>query len=220
MGYTVQKKQEKELDEMSAKANDSKQRILATAIDLIKEKGYNSVTLNDICATANVSKNTFYYYFKSKEDLLIHFYGIPTNKIKMNLASILMEEVNIEQYWKLIEPMLDFIVDNGPEIIKNMIYALINQHMLEVQPSKFGLPNSDVVNTIIKRAQSSNEIRNSSDPVLLANAIRAQVLGIILFWCTENGEFDLKNEIRLILEVCFDVKPELRKATTNTYSKT
>ena len=203
---------------MRAKTKESKQRILSTAIDLIKEKGYDSVTLKDICDAANISKNTFYYYFKSKEDLLIRFYATPTNKI--NLASILMEETSIEQYWKLTEPMLDFIVDNGPEITKNMLYALVNQHILAFDPSEFQLPNSDVVTTILGRAQSSGEIRNSSDPVLLATSVRTNVLGIILFWCTKKGEFDLKNEFRLTMEACLDVKPELRKASANMHLET
>jgi hypothetical protein len=29
-------------------------------------------------------------------------------------------------------------------------------------------------------------------------------------WCTANGKFYFKNAVRFTIEVCFDVKPELR----------
>lgn len=204
---------------MSARTTESKQRILQTAINLIKEKGYDSVTLKDICTAANISKNTFYYYFKSKEDLLLQFYRTPIDTIISNLTSILMEENNIEQFWKLIEPMLDFIVDSGTEITKHMLYALTNQHIEAFSISGFRHDRTEIGVKIIERAQSSGEIRNSSDPSLLFNVLQGQTLGIILAWCTRNGEFDLKKAVRLAIEVCLDVKPELRKATPGVFTE-
>jgi AcrR family transcriptional regulator len=204
---------------MGTRTSESKQKILLTAIDLIKEKGYDSMTLKDICTEANVSKNTFYYYFKSKEDLLLQFYGIPVENVMSNIASILMEENNVEQFWKLIEPLLDFLVENGTEITKHMLYALTNQHIQPFDISGFQQDGADIVVKIIERAQSSGEIRNSSDPSLLLKTSQAQFLGIVLVWCAKNGEFDFKNEVRLLIEVCFDLKPELRKATLVVFNE-
>ncbi len=204
---------------MNTRANESKQRILLTGLNLIKEKGYDAVTLNDICTAANISKNTYYYYFKSKEDLLLEFYSIPTDMATKNLSSILMAENNIEQYWKLLEPMLDFIVDSGTEITKRILYALTNQNIPAFNPSKF---DKDIFNAevkIIERAQASGEIFNSSEPFLLIAVAQSLLLGVISLWCTANGKFDFKNAVRLAIEVCFDVKPELRKAPTDVLSE-
>jgi AcrR family transcriptional regulator len=38
-------------------------------ISLILEKGYDAVTVEDICATANVGRSTFYSHFSGKDDL-------------------------------------------------------------------------------------------------------------------------------------------------------
>jgi len=78
--------------------------------------------------------------------------------------------------------------------------------------SKFDRSIPEVEATIIARAQASGEICNTSDPCLLVAVAYAQLLGIISLWCTINGKFDFKNAVRLGIEVCFDVKPELRKA--------
>jgi len=197
---------------MSTKTKESKQRILIAALNLIKERGYDAVTLKDICNAANISKPTFYYYFKSKEDLLLQFYSIPEDNVINNITSILMEEKSIEQFWRLIEPLVDFIVESGTEITKHMLYALTNEHIRPFDISESQQDKMDIGVKILERAQLSGEIRNSSDPMLLFKISHAQFVGIISIWCAENGEFDFKNEIRLSMEACFDVKPELRKA--------
>lgn len=42
--------------------------ILEIGTELISKKGFNNVGLQEILATANIPKGSFYYYFKSKED--------------------------------------------------------------------------------------------------------------------------------------------------------
>jgi AcrR family transcriptional regulator len=38
-------------------------------ISLIQEKGYEAITIEDICAAANVGRSTFYAHYTSKDDL-------------------------------------------------------------------------------------------------------------------------------------------------------
>lgn len=54
---------------------DELQRV---ALDLFALHGFDHVTIDDICANAEVSKTTFYRYFDSKEDVLL---GSPEEKI-------------------------------------------------------------------------------------------------------------------------------------------
>jgi AcrR family transcriptional regulator len=47
-----------------------KQEILDEAEHLFAAKGYGAATVNDILDAVHIAKGTFYYYFKSKEDVL------------------------------------------------------------------------------------------------------------------------------------------------------
>jgi len=49
---------------------ERKKEILDTAEKLFADKGYEAATINDILDAVKIAKGTFYYYFKSKEDVL------------------------------------------------------------------------------------------------------------------------------------------------------
>jgi AcrR family transcriptional regulator len=47
-----------------------KNEILDAAENLFARKGFEAATVNDILSAVDIAKGTFYYYFKSKEDVL------------------------------------------------------------------------------------------------------------------------------------------------------
>jgi TetR/AcrR family transcriptional regulator, transcriptional repressor for nem operon len=48
-----------------------KQRILDAALSLIRTRGYSATTVDELCASAGVTKGGFFHHFKSKEDLAV-----------------------------------------------------------------------------------------------------------------------------------------------------
>jgi len=52
------------------KGTRTRNRITDASIALINDKGFQNVTLNDICAAAGVAPGTFYHYFKSTNDII------------------------------------------------------------------------------------------------------------------------------------------------------
>ncbi|MGH7724253.1 MAG: TetR/AcrR family transcriptional regulator [Candidatus Eiseniibacteriota bacterium] len=51
------------------KGEETKARILAAATELIHQKGFKNTGLQEILDASGVPKGSFYFYFKSKEDL-------------------------------------------------------------------------------------------------------------------------------------------------------
>ena len=52
-----------------------KEQILDTAEDLFQRFGIKRITIEEICQTANVSKMTFYKYFKNKNELVKYLWN-------------------------------------------------------------------------------------------------------------------------------------------------
>ena len=53
------------------KRQETLQRIRERGIRLFIEKGYAATTLEEIAAAAGISRRTFFYYFKSKDEILL-----------------------------------------------------------------------------------------------------------------------------------------------------
>jgi TetR/AcrR family transcriptional repressor of nem operon len=47
----------------------ARQRILNAAVKLIRAKGYNATTVDDLCSEAGATKGAFFHHFKSKDEL-------------------------------------------------------------------------------------------------------------------------------------------------------
>jgi len=65
------------------RTSDAKEKLLSVAFDLIHENSYGAVGVEQICKRANVNKGSFYYFFKTKTDLVVAAY---------------------EEHWRLKEP--------------------------------------------------------------------------------------------------------------------
>jgi len=56
------------------RTSDAKEKLLTVAFDLIHESSYGSVSVDHICTRAGVNKGSFYYFFKTKTDLVVAAY--------------------------------------------------------------------------------------------------------------------------------------------------
>jgi TetR/AcrR family transcriptional repressor of nem operon len=50
---------------------DAKTKLLIAALRVIRTKGYAATTVDDLCATAGVSKGSFFHHFRSKDGLAL-----------------------------------------------------------------------------------------------------------------------------------------------------
>jgi AcrR family transcriptional regulator len=62
------------------------------ALRLLALKGFDAVTIDEIAATAGVSKRTFFRYFASKEDVVVRFLADMGSGMRAELASRPIEE--------------------------------------------------------------------------------------------------------------------------------
>lgn len=49
----------------------ARQKLLASALSLIREQGYSSTSVDELCAAAGVTKGAFFHHFKSKDALAV-----------------------------------------------------------------------------------------------------------------------------------------------------
>lgn len=63
-----------------APAIETREKIYNTAFKLITERGFDNITVDEICMESGVAKGSFYHYFKSKDDIIVETYKIIDQK--------------------------------------------------------------------------------------------------------------------------------------------
>jgi AcrR family transcriptional regulator len=53
------------------KRRETAERIIEAALTLFANNGYDATTLDEIAASADISRRTFFHYFKTKDDILL-----------------------------------------------------------------------------------------------------------------------------------------------------
>ena len=57
--------------ERMGRTSDAKERLIHTAVGLIRARSYAAVSVDDLCRGAGVRKGSFYHFFPSKRDLAL-----------------------------------------------------------------------------------------------------------------------------------------------------
>lgn len=88
---------------------DTRKRILNEALSLFYEKGYDSVSVQEIVDAAGITKPTLYYYFGSKYGLL---------------------EALLEEGFTALKKLLETAVYSSENDVRNQLYKVSKTYML------------------------------------------------------------------------------------------
>lgn len=193
--------------------NLTKMQIVDRAMDLFRQRGYNNVSVTDICKACEISRSTFYYYFKSKDEIFDSFLLKPESIIFDNLPSILASSNYIEQFYQIFETFLTEMMETGPEIFGQVLKRNIDNGNLKILVP-YEITMWDIYIKLIKKAQEAGEIRNPNPPEKIVEAIIYLTVGISVIWCNKNGSFDLISKNRQMLEALLLVNDKPKTNST------
>ncbi|MGO9940780.1 MAG: TetR family transcriptional regulator [Terracidiphilus sp.] len=77
---------------VTAKSEATRARILAAALQVFRERGFNNATMREIAAAAGVAVGAAYYYFDSKDALVMAFYEESQAQMLPVLDRILLDK--------------------------------------------------------------------------------------------------------------------------------
>lgn len=92
-------------------------------LTLLEEKNYRDITINEICASVNKTKMTFYHYYKNKEDLLTQAsINLVNSEYDEEYNKILSRETDLEEIeYQAILATYEMVAKHYT-LIQNLIY--------------------------------------------------------------------------------------------------
>ncbi|MDD2301982.1 MAG: TetR family transcriptional regulator [Eubacteriales bacterium] len=93
-----------------------REQLTAAAYKVVSKKGYNNFTIADIAHEAGLSVGLVHYYFKNKQELLLHVFKETQKNVRRNLAAELEKasdprgklEIFIDQSFLLFQREKDY----------------------------------------------------------------------------------------------------------------
>lgn len=119
----LMKATEKELDLASVEVNfpipgqGAKSDVLFNAIGVFTSKGVEDTTVQDLLDAANVSRRTFYKYFKNKVEVLESIYEIAAGLLMARFKAMKKESTSLSDFVvSCVELFFDYHANLGPLI--------------------------------------------------------------------------------------------------------
>lgn len=178
-------------------AEESRRKLLETAIRLFDERGYEKVTIADICREAGLSVGAFYHHFRSKDQILLErylpfaqqvdsFYRVINHKAKEESRSAL------DRLSRYMDLFFKYIEEAGPEAMKTAFVTHIEPGFkLSLATADMFRPHQEL-ERIIAEAQESGEIRTDLSSEELAKIIYRFMVGTLFTWCLVDGAHSLR----------------------------
>jgi AcrR family transcriptional regulator len=81
---------------LTAKAERTRQKILGASLDLFREKGFENATMREIARRAGVALGAAYYYYPSKEAIILDFYQRSYEEMQAKIESAVRRVAGVE----------------------------------------------------------------------------------------------------------------------------
>jgi AcrR family transcriptional regulator len=79
------------------KSEETRQRILSAALKLFHDRGFEAATMRDIAEEAGVATGAAYYYFPSKDAIVMEFYRRSSDEMQPKIEAALATATGLEQ---------------------------------------------------------------------------------------------------------------------------
>lgn len=184
-------------------AIETKNKILNASIELFSDKGYDNVTIEEICNKINVSKGLFYNYFSSKSSVLISVFNdldAEYSKLEESFTPADTSEERIHRMGKCLD---GFVSDNeiaGQALRVAYIDALENKenYLFNTNRRLYSL-----VNEIVIFGQTKKEIREDIPNDIIEKFIQINIFGIY-FYEIGSTIFDRSNEFETLFSLMYN----------------
>lgn len=179
-----------------------KEKMTEVGIQLFERKGFSETSIQDICDTVGVTKGAFYYYFTSKEELLMDIHLSYINDMLMH-QDVILTDVSKDSKAKLYEMvymLLQSIEQNGASarVFFREMRHLSDERLTEI------IPKRNQVRLNVERVLREGIEKGEFQTTLNVTIATFGILGIINWsyqWFNPTGEVPAREVAKVFVNM-------------------
>ncbi len=176
-----------------AQAQQTKDKVYQVAIELFETKGFENITVDEICKVANVSTGTFYNVFKSKYEILDRIFELADDYFNETVKNTVLSDNTKDQILAYFDYYALYNLKCGIKFTKQLYNVKNNLFAKENRPMQI------ILKEIIENGQNIKELDTSMSSSEIVQFLFICVRGLVYDWCLKDGLFDLRLEIKTLV---------------------
>jgi AcrR family transcriptional regulator len=180
---------------LTPKSEETRRRILAAALRTFRRHGFEAATMRQVAAEAGVALGAAYYYFDSKDAIVMAFYGQAQSEMAPGLDILLARSRTLEQRLRgIIGQKIEYFAPN------RALVGALSTHIDPEHPlSPFGratAPIRDRDLAFFARAVDDSKLRLPSSILpYLPRLLWLYQMGILLFWVYDRSPRQQRTQV-------------------------
>ncbi len=164
------------------KSEETRQRILAAALDEFRTNGFEAATMRQIASAAGVATGAAYYYFDSKDSIVLAFYDQTQQDLAPRIEKILASTRDLtERLRGIVDAKLKYFEPTRPLLGALATHADPDHPLSPFSAQTQPIRESDI--QFFARALEGSRVRVADDlKPALPRLLWMFQMGILLFW--------------------------------------
>jgi AcrR family transcriptional regulator len=179
------------------RGKETRRNLIRTAARLWSERGFDDVTVEELCSEAGVGRTTFYLHFESKERLLASLAGATSAGVAADLEAAHASDSLDAQ----LDVLIRGIARRMQAVPKSLARLVIHSQQLGVMkagPEVFAQATrfADLARDVLADARRRGELARSADPEELGEILGALTMDAIEAWASGRSRKSLTAVLR------------------------
>lgn len=183
------------------RAQVTREKLLSSAIKLVNQHGMKYLTVRNICDEAGLSTGSFYNLFSGKDELIAYYLKHSFYRFKLQAEESEAGHNAIEKTMIVYRFYIDCCKEVGLEFVSGLYSANLNPFFDFLHRESEDDLILDVVRSYLEEGKEEGIFKQDLDVDEALLRIASTVTGLLFYWCTFKGKFNIKYQVDSMLEV-------------------
>lgn len=193
--------EEKKITKRQTKALETKKKIYETAFRLVEEKGFENITISEICKISGVAKGSFYTYFKSKDDIVVELYKDVDEKYSNKVKNMPKGTPAFDKVLAAVGFQASYAVSKGVKFTTQIYKSQLEsgtEFFISEERSFY-----KIIKDSIEQGVMNEEFSPDIDFNEMARWIVVMSRGITYDWCLHQGKYDIEKAMEKVFKLVY-----------------